>query len=49
MKINLANQQVQKLYANDGSEISAASTAVIQDKRMIMSQVFEDFLLVCPR
>lgn len=48
MKINLANQQVQKLYANDGSEISAASTAVIQDKRMIMSQVFEDFLLVCP-
>ena len=48
MKINLANQQVEKVYANDGSEISAASTAVVLDKRMILSQVFDDFLLVCP-
>jgi arylesterase / paraoxonase len=47
--INLANQQVSTLYHNDGSEISAASTAVVQGQRMIISQVFEDFLLVCPR
>ena len=49
MKINLANQQVEKIYVDDGGEISAASTAVVQDKRLIISQVFEDFLLVCPR
>ena len=49
MKINLANQQVQKIYANDGTQISAASTAVVLGNRLIMSQVFEDFLLVCPR
>ncbi len=48
-KINLANQQVTTLYQNDGSEISAASTAVVHGQRMILSQVFEDFLLVCPR
>jgi sugar lactone lactonase YvrE len=47
-RINLANQQVTTLYQNDGSEISAASTAVVHGSRMILSQVFEDFLLVCP-
>ena len=49
VKINLANQQSRLVYANDGGEISAASTAVVLDNRMIVSQVFEDFLLVCPR
>ena len=49
MKINLANQQVEKVFADDGGKISAASTAVVSDKRMILSQVFEDFVLVCPR
>lgn len=49
MKINLANQQVERIYADNGAEISAASTAVVLDKRLIVSQVFEDFLLVCPR
>ena len=49
MKINLTSRQVDKVYANEGSEISAASTAVVLNKRMVLSQVFEDFLLVCPR
>ena len=49
MQVNLTNRQLKKLYANDGTEISASSTAVVSDKRMILSQVFEDFVLVCPR
>ncbi|MBE7413113.1 MAG: arylesterase [Leptospiraceae bacterium] len=36
-----------KIYANSGKEISAASTAIPFENKLIISQVFEDFLLVC--
>jgi hypothetical protein len=36
------------VYVNRGDEISAASTGLVFENRLILSQVFEDFLLVCP-
>ncbi len=35
------------LYADDGEQYSAASTALIHDNRLYASQVFNSFLLVC--
>lgn len=35
------------IYANKGDQISAASTAVILKGNLILSQVFEDYLLTC--
>lgn len=45
-KIN-ENLKVSEIYANSGDEISAASTAIPYENKIFISQVFEDFLLVC--
>lgn len=48
VRINLNKGTMEEIYANHGEEISAASTALTFNKHLILSQVFEDFLLVCP-
>ncbi|MBM9548063.1 arylesterase [Leptospira sp. 201903074] len=48
-KINPANKEVTEVYANEGAEISAGSTGLVFKNKLLISQVFEDFLLVCPR
>ena len=37
-----------EIYANDGDIISGASTGISYNNRLIISQVFEPFLLSCP-
>lgn len=37
-----------EIYANDGNEISAASTGLRYKNKLYISQVFEPFLLSCP-
>ncbi len=37
-----------EIYANDGEEISAASTAISYKGKLFISQVFEPFILSCP-
>lgn len=48
-KINPENKEVTEVYANEGAEISAGSTGLVFKNKLLISQVFEDFLLVCPR
>ncbi|GBF51462.1 putative arylesterase [Leptospira ryugenii] len=48
-RINQGTDKVDLVYSNDGSEISAASTAYEFGKRIYISQVFEDFLLTCEK
>lgn len=48
-KINPENNEVTEVYANEGAEISAGSTGLVFKNKLLISQVFEDFLLVCPR
>ncbi|MDZ4725024.1 MAG: arylesterase [Leptospira sp.] len=48
-KINGKTKEVQTMYSNDGSEISAGSTALPIGKQIYISQVFEDFLLTCTK
>lgn len=48
-KINPENKEVTEVYANEGAEISAGSTGLVFKNKILISQVFEDFLLVCPR
>ncbi|MCE9500548.1 MAG: arylesterase [Leptospira sp.] len=47
-KIDFGKKSVDEIYANNGEEISAASTGLVFENRLIISQVFEDFLLICP-
>ena len=47
-KIDPEKKTIEEIYANEGEEISAGSTALPFNKRLILSQVFEDFLLICP-
>ncbi|MDF3820744.1 arylesterase [Leptospira sp. 96542] len=48
-KINPENKEITEVYANEGAEISAGSTGLVFKDKLLISQVFEDFLLVCPR
>ncbi|MBL0953889.1 MAG: arylesterase [Leptospira sp.] len=48
-KINPETKEVTEVYANEGSEISAGSTGLVYKDKLLISQVFEDFLLVCPK
>lgn len=48
-KINPETKEVTEVYANEGAEISAGSTGLVFKNKLLISQVFEDFLLVCPR
>ncbi len=45
--INTKSHNAKIIYANSGEEISAASTAIEIKNRLYISQVFENFLLVC--
>ncbi len=47
VSVNAQNKEVDALYFSDGAEISAASGAFIQNGRLYISQVFEDFILEC--
>jgi arylesterase / paraoxonase len=38
---------IQEIYANDGEEISAASTGLSYKNKLFISQVFEPFILSC--
>jgi arylesterase / paraoxonase len=38
---------IQEIYANDGEEISAASTGITFKNKLFISQVFEPFILAC--
>lgn len=48
-KINPETKEVNEVYANEGAEISAGSTGLVYKDKLLISQVFEDFLLVCPK
>lgn len=45
--IDVAQGKADPLYFNDGSEISAASGALVHNGRLYIAQVFEDFILEC--
>ena len=45
--INLKDKNTKTVYANDGSEISAASGGFFYKDQLYISQVFDDFILVC--
>ena len=42
------NENVKELYANDGKEIPASSTALKYKNKLYISQVFNPFILSCP-
>lgn len=42
-----AKNQSRILYADPGSQISAASTAIRYKDKLLVSQVFDDFILLC--
>ncbi|EOQ89826.1 hypothetical protein LEP1GSC202_0971 [Leptospira yanagawae serovar Saopaulo str. Sao Paulo = ATCC 700523] len=48
-KVNPNTKEVTEVYSNEGAEISAGSTGLVYKDKLLISQVFEDFLLVCPR
>ncbi len=48
-KIDGKTKNSELVYSNDGSEIPAASTALIFGDKIFISQVFEDFLLTCTK
>jgi hypothetical protein len=43
----LADGTTKEIYANDGEEISAASTGLSYKNKLFISQVFEPFILSC--
>ncbi|MCB1147001.1 MAG: SMP-30/gluconolactonase/LRE family protein, partial [Leptospiraceae bacterium] len=45
--IDITTSEKKVLYANEGSEISAASGAIIFKNILYISQVFDDFILAC--
>lgn len=46
-KVNLYTGEIKTVYSNDGSQISAASTAIWYNGKLYISQVFEPFILEC--
>ena len=44
-KINLETSSATVIYANKGDQISAASTAILFDENLYISQVFNPFIL----
>lgn len=48
LRINAETLQAVKVFSDPGTLISASSTAQVIGGRLIISQVFEDFLLSCP-
>lgn len=47
-RFSLQSGKPQTVYDNAGEEISGASTGLVFADKLVISQVFEDFLLVCP-
>ncbi len=47
-EVNPATAHVTKLFANDGSFISAVSQAIIINSTLYIGQLFEPFILACP-
>ncbi len=47
MRIDPAREQKKAIYVNPGKTISAASTALIYNGKLYISQVFDPFILVC--
>lgn len=46
-KINILTGEIKVAYSNDGSQISAASTAINYHGKLYISQVFEPYILEC--
>lgn len=46
-RVNLKTGKVNTIFSDDGSQISAASTAVLFNGKLFISQVFEPFILEC--
>lgn len=46
-RVNINTGEYKAIYSNDGSGISAGSTALYFNKKLYISQVFEPFLLKC--
>jgi len=46
-RIHAETLRVSRIYRDSGAQISASSTALILANRMIISQVFEDFVISC--
>lgn len=45
--VNINTGEFKAVYANDGSEISAGSTALFYNGKLYMSQIFDPFILKC--
>jgi len=48
-EINTSTGDVTKLFADDGSVISAVSQAIVVNDVLYIGQLFEPFILACPR
>ena len=48
-EINTSTGDVTKLFADDGSAISAVSQAIVVNNVLYIGQLFEPFILACPR
>lgn len=48
-EINTSTGDATKLFANDGSKISAVSQAILVNDTLYIGQLFEPFILACPR
>lgn len=46
-KVNVASGEVQAIFSDDGSNISAGSTAIYYNGKLYISQVFEPYILEC--
>ncbi len=46
-RVNIFTGEYSAVYSNDGTQISAGSTALYYNKKLYISQVFEPFLLEC--
>ena len=46
-KVNIVTGKYKAVYSNDGSDISAGSTALYYKGKLYISQIFEPFLLKC--
>ncbi|MCE9597744.1 MAG: SMP-30/gluconolactonase/LRE family protein [Spirochaetia bacterium] len=46
-RVNVLDGTVTRIYSNDGTQISAASTALVTGGRLFVSQVFEPAVLSC--
>jgi hypothetical protein len=46
-RVNITNGKYKVVYANNGSDISAGSTALYYKGKLYISQIFEPFLLKC--